>query len=171
MKLLKQIINPKLKTLEGVTFKRIAARGIILRGNKILLMYTDYYNDYSFPGGGVDSDEKIIEGLKREISEETGAQNINVISEFGYIDEYRPYYKEKHDLMHMISYFFICEIEGDLEEAQLEDYEIANGMKAVWVDIEKAITFNKSVINGDEAIGLSIKRETYVLERVKEMLL
>jgi ADP-ribose pyrophosphatase YjhB (NUDIX family) len=171
MKLLKKIINSELETLEGIIYKRIAARGIILRDQKILLMYTKYYDDYSLPGGGVDSEEEIVEGLKREISEETGAQEIEVISEYGYIDEYRPYYKEGYDLMHMISYLYICKIKGDLKEAQLEDYEIANGMKARWIDIDKAIQHNKELIASNNSIGQSLERETYLLEKIKNELM
>lgn len=171
MKLLKKIINPELETLEGRIFKRIAARGIILDGKKILLMYTKYYDDYSIPGGGVDSEEALIEGLRREISEETGAQEIEVISEYGYIDEYRPYYKDNYDLMHMISYLYVCDLKGELEEAQLEDYEIANGMKAKWVDINEAIQHNKDLIASNNSIGDSLERETYILERIKKELI
>jgi len=171
MKLLKKIINPELKTLEGTIFKRIAARGIIIKEGKILLMYTKYYDDYSLPGGGVDSEEALIEGLKRELSEETGAQGIEVLSEYGYIDEYRPYHKENYDLMHMISYIYLCDITGELQEAQLEDYEIANGMKAKWINIEEAIKHNKEIIGNNDDIGLSIKRETYILERIKKELI
>jgi ADP-ribose pyrophosphatase YjhB (NUDIX family) len=171
MKLLKKIINPNLKTLNGRIFNRIAARGIILKDKKILLMYTKYYDDYSIPGGGVDSEEALIEGLKRELSEETGAQAIEVISEYGYIDEYRPYYKDDYDLMHMISYLYVCDIKGNLKAAQLEDYEIANGMKAKWVDISEAIQHNKELIANNKSIGDSIERETYILERIKEELI
>jgi len=171
MKLLKKIINSQLESLEVVIFKRIAARGIILRNHKILLMYTKYYDDYSLPGGGVDSEEEIIEGLKREISEETGAQAIEVVSEYGYIDEYRPYHKEDYDLMHMISYLYLCNIKGDLQEAQLEDYEIANGMKAQWIDIDEAIQHNKELIASNNSIGQSLERETYLLERIKNELI
>lgn len=171
MKLLKKIVNPELDSLKGRVFKRIAARGIILNDDKILLMYTKYYDDYSLPGGGVDSEEALIEGLKREISEETGARAIEVISEYGYIDEYRPYYKDDYDLMHMISYLYVCELKGELEEAQLEDYEIANGMKAKWVDINKAIQHNKKLMASKNSIGYSLERETYILECIKEDLI
>lgn len=171
MKLLKKIVNPELKSLDGSIFKRIAARGIILKEHKILLMYTKYYDDYSIPGGGVDSEEALIEGLQRELSEETGAQEIEVISEYGYIDEYRPYYKEDYDLMHMISYLYVCDVKGDLQEAQLEDYEVANGMKAKWVDIDEAIQHNKKLIASNNSIGDSLERETYILERVKKELM
>ncbi|MBP1157044.1 MULTISPECIES: NUDIX domain-containing protein [unclassified Paenibacillus] len=103
MRLIATLVHKKLNQLEGRTFERRAARGIILKDSKILLLYTKRYNDYSFPGGGIEDNENLIIGLKRELSEETGAQNIEVIREFGYIDEYRPHYKPEYDLIHMLS--------------------------------------------------------------------
>jgi 8-oxo-dGTP pyrophosphatase MutT (NUDIX family) len=99
LRLIKKMIHNDVDTLDGRIFDRRAARGIVLKGSKILLLYTKRYNDYSFPGGGVDPEEDLITGLKRELAEETGAKNVEVISEFGYIAEYRPHYKPEYDLI------------------------------------------------------------------------
>jgi ADP-ribose pyrophosphatase YjhB (NUDIX family) len=172
LRLIKKMIHKDVEKLEGRTFERRAARGIILKGSKILLLYTKRYNDYSFPGGGVDPEEDLITGLKRELAEETGAKNIEVLSEFGYIDEYRPHYKAEYDLIHMLSYFYICKIDDDFEDVALEDYELANGMSSIWIDIHKAISHNKEVIACKEAsMGFSIERETLALELIVEELL
>ncbi|MCY9692241.1 NUDIX domain-containing protein [Paenibacillus alginolyticus] len=172
MRLIKQMVHEHLEHLFGNAFERIAARGIILNKNKILLLYTKRYNDYSFPGGGVEPNEDVITGLKREIAEETGATNIEILSEFGYIDEYRPHYKPEYDLIHMLSYFYVCQIDDHLSTATLEDYELANGMSAVWIDIHEAIGHNQEVIAKQESsMGFSIKRETLVLELVAEELI
>lgn len=172
MRLIKKLVHRDVTSLDGNTFERIAARGIILRGSSILLLYTKRYNDYSFPGGGIDPHEDLLAGLKREIREETGAKNIKVVSEFGVIDEYQPYDDAEYELMHMISYFYVCTIDEELDEAQLEDYEIKNGMSAVWIDIHEAIRHNREVIAKREAsMGFSIERETLVLEWVAKELL
>jgi 8-oxo-dGTP pyrophosphatase MutT (NUDIX family) len=166
------MIHKALDSLEGRTLERRAARGIILRGSEILLLYTQRYNDYSFPGGGVDEHEELLDGLKRELAEETGACNITIIQEFGIIDEYRPYYKPEYDLIHMLSYFYVRSIDEKLDQTDLEDYEIANGMSAVWINIQDAIKHNKEVMAKQEAsMGFSIERETYVLELVAQELI
>ncbi|ABR47224.1 NUDIX hydrolase [Alkaliphilus metalliredigens QYMF] len=171
MKLIKKLIHRDVKKLEGRIFERKAARGIILKDSNILLLYTKRYNDYSFPGGGVDPEEDLMTGLKRELAEEIGAKNIEVISEFGYIDEYRPHYKPEYDLIHMLSYFYVCKTD-DFGDVDLEDYELANGMSSIWIDIHEAIKHNKEVIaNQETSMGFSIERETLALERVAEMLL
>jgi 8-oxo-dGTP pyrophosphatase MutT (NUDIX family) len=171
MRVLKKIVHKNVESIDGRTTLRLTARGIIMRGNEILLMYTKRYNDYSFPGGGVEEYEDLIQGLKRELVEETGAQNIEVISEFGLIEEYRKSYDQNYDVVNLISRFFVCRIANELGKANLEDYEIANGSEAVWVDIHEAIRHNLAVIeNKESSMGFSIVRETFVLEQiVKEL--
>ncbi|MFD0958153.1 NUDIX domain-containing protein [Paenibacillus chungangensis] len=165
-------IHDSLSSLEGAAYERTAARGIIMRGSNILLLYTQRYNDYSFPGGGIDRNEDAVEALLREIREETGAVNVRVLSEYGYIDEYRPHYKPEYDLMHMLSYFYICNADEQLGDADLEDYEVANGMSAIWINIHEAIAHNREVIAAKEAcMGLSIQRETWVMEQIVKDLL
>ncbi|WP_191600032.1 NUDIX hydrolase [Marinomonas algicola] len=53
-----------------VIIMRHAARGIVLKGEDILLLYTRRYHDYSLPGGGIDGQEDYITGLIRELKEE-----------------------------------------------------------------------------------------------------
>lgn len=171
MRLIKKLIHEDVEKLEGKIFKRRASRGIILKDSKILLLYTKRYNDYSFPGGGVDEGEDLITGLKRELVEEVGAQNIEVLDSFGYIDEFRPHYKPQYDFMHMLSYFYVCKIDNELQQAKLESHEIANGMSPVWIDIDEAIKHNKEVMKKKEAsMGMSIERETLALELVAKEL-
>jgi len=138
--------------------------------NRILLLYTRRYNDYSFPGGGLEPDEDLLTGLYRELAEETGAQSVEVLQEFGYIEEYRPYPKPDYELIHMLSYYYVCKID-QIGEARLEDYEIANGSSAVWVDIHEALAHNRQVIaNREASMGFSIERETKVLEWIVEQM-
>ncbi len=172
MRLIKAMTHKAVTNINGKTFDRRSARGIILNGFKILMIYTKRYNDYSFPGGGIEPDEDLVTGLQRELSEETGATRIEVLQEFGYIDEYRPHYKPEYDLIHMKSYFYVCKIEHNFEDIQMEDYEVANGSRPVWIDIREAIAHNKTVIANQEAsMGFSIERETHVLELVLQELM
>ncbi len=167
MQLLKTHYHPEIKSLENKTiFTRLATRSIAVQGNSILLMYTERYEDYSLPGGGLDLDEDKIQGMMRELSEETGAQNIKNIKAFGSYEEYRPWYKPDFDIQHMISYCYTCEINKELGNANLEAYEIKNGMKAIWVDIQEAIKHNKQTMATSHKKGMSIERETFLLELI-----
>lgn len=169
--LLKKMIHPQLESLEGKGFERLAGRAIILRGQEILLLYTKRYDDYSFPGGGIDPHEDIETGLARELAEEIGAVSYKVLSYLGEIEEYRPYYKEEYDFMHMISHYYVCQLTGPLVDVQLEDYEIKNGMERRWISLQDAIDHNEALMaSQSEAIGLSIERETYVLKLIQDQM-
>ncbi len=169
MKILNTHFHPEVTTLENKTiFKRLATRSITLKGESILLLYTERYQDYSLPGGGLDAGEDIITGMKRELIEETGAQNICNIQPFGVYEEYRPWHKPDFDICHMLSYCYTCDISEELGTPTLESYEIKNGMKAVWINIHEAIAHNKQTMATSPQQGLSVERETYLLELVVE---
>lgn len=173
MKLLRKFIHKDAASLEDKNiFERIAARAIVIDGENILLMYTARYDDYSFPGGGVDPHESIETGMIRELEEETGAKEIDVLSHFGVYEEIKPIWKKEYDFIHMISHFYICDTHKELGKNSLEDYEIKNGMEAKWVNIYEAIEHNKKVIEAQpETIGLYIDRELYMLELVAKELI
>lgn len=171
MRNLRQTIHPAVNLDKASYFTREATRAIVLDGENILLLFTERYHDYSLPGGGIDEGESKIDGLKRELSEETGAQNITNISPFGIYEEYRPWYKDDADAIHMLSYCYTCDIDSTLEETSLEAHEINNGMRPVWMNIHKAISHNEKTIAESDKKGMSIERETYLLKLiVKELL-
>jgi ADP-ribose pyrophosphatase YjhB (NUDIX family) len=171
MRLLQSCIHPDLENLDGRTLHRRAARGIALTGESILLLYTEYYRDYSLPGGGVDEGEDLLQGLVRELEEETGARNIKVMQPFGLYEEYRPWYKPEYDIIHIESYCYVCRVDFELGSTRLEDYEKRNGMVPVWIDVRDAIKHNKELMASGKSKGMSIKRETFLLEQIAEELL
>ena len=171
MKLLQELIHPELTTREGRTLRRHAARGIVLREEKILLLFTERYNDFSLPGGGIDEGEEITVALKRELEEETGAQEVQIKQHYGFIEEYRPHWKPEYDLMHMTSHFFVCDVAAELAGARMESHEIANGMRPLWIPVSEAISHNHQVMSRREkTMGQSIQRETFMLEKISREL-
>ncbi len=171
MQVLRTHYHPDIITLENKSvFTRLATRSIVLKDQSILLMYTARYEDYSLPGGGLDAGEDKIKGMMRELNEETGALDINNIKPFGIYEEYRPWHKPDFDIQHMLSYCYSCNIGNTLGSSSLESYEINNGMQALWIDIHQAINHNKHTMANSEKKGMSIERETYLLQRIAENL-
>ncbi|NMP31124.1 NUDIX domain-containing protein [Thalassotalea sp. M1531] len=171
MRLIKSTIHPAINDLSANSFTRKATRAIVLNGENILLLYTKRYHDYSLPGGGIDEGESKIEGLIRELKEETGAHNVTNIREFGLYEEYRPWYKADFDIVHMLSYCFVCDIDDELLEPELEMHELDNGMHPEWVNIHQAIAHNEQTIASSDKKGMSIERETYLLKLIEQELL
>jgi len=171
MQILKTHYHPDLDSLNNKTvFTRLATRAITLQGENILLLYTERYEDYSLPGGGLDLNEDRIDGMIRELCEETGAQNVRNVEPFGAYEEYRPWYKDDFDIQHIISYCYTCQIDKVLGKSKMESYEIKNGMEATWVNIHKAIKHNYNTMANSEKKGMSIERETFLLELIAKNL-
>jgi len=177
MRLLKTAFHPDVSPTditpgsEYIVVERHAARGIVMHGEQILLLYTERYGDYSLPGGGIDDGEEKIEALKRELREETGAKGVRNIKPFARYVEYRPWYKADADIIHMISHCYVCDIDEKLGETSLELYETNNGMTPVWKNIYDAIAHNESVLSDSDKKGLSVERETYLLKVIAKELL
>jgi len=171
MRLLKSTLHPELTTLDKSSFLRIATRAIVLKDDKILMLYTERYHDFTLPGGGVDEGENLQQGLIRELAEETGAKNIRNIREFGLYEEFRPWYKDDFEIMHMKSYCYLCDIDAQLGATSLEDYEIKNGMKALWINIDDAIKHNELTMQNSDKKGMSIERETFLLKLIAQQYL
>jgi 8-oxo-dGTP pyrophosphatase MutT (NUDIX family) len=171
MRLLHSTTHSDLTSSFEHCISRRATRAIVLNGEQILLLFTERYHDYSLPGGGIDAEEDNISGLIRELREETGAQNVTNIREFGLYEEYRPWYKGNADVIHMLSYCYQCEIDKELLSPEFEAHELQNGMTPLWVNIHQAIEHNEEVIRTSNKKGLSIVRETFLLKLiVKELL-
>lgn len=171
MQIIKTHHHPEVTTLENKSiFTRLATRSIAIQGSSILLLYTERYEDYSLPGGGLDLGEDRIEGMMRELSEETGAKDIKNIQPFGAYEEYRPWHKSDYDIQHMISYCYTCDINTELGTTNLESHEINNGMKAIWMNIHEAIAHNNKTMATSHKKGMSIERETFLLNLIAERL-
>ena len=167
MQVLKTHYHPDVNDLDNKSvFTRLATRAIAIHGDCILLLYTERYDDYSLPGGGLNQNEDKIEGMKRELIEETGAQNIKNVKPFGAYEEFRPWFKPDYDVQHMVSYCYTCDIDKELGSSSLESYEIKNGMKAMWVNINDAIQHNLKTMATSDKKGMSIERETFLLKLI-----
>lgn len=169
MQIIAQHTDERVLPLDNKTIiTRHAARAIALQGDEILLMYTARYDDYSLPGGGIDEGETAEQGMIRELQEETGAQHIRDIRPFGCFEEYRPWYRDGADVMHMFSYCFYCQVDRELGTPTFEHYEIHNGMRPVWVNLSHAIAHNKAVMANSDKAGQSLVRETMLLEMITQ---
>jgi ADP-ribose pyrophosphatase YjhB (NUDIX family) len=172
MTLIDTLIHPDIRSTDAHAMKRVAARAIVLHGEDILLLYTRRYDDFSFPGGGVNEEEDLEAGLRRELIEETGARNVGVVRHYGLIDEYRPYHKPEFDVLYMRSHFFVCTADRELGSPLMESYETANGMTPQWINIHQAISHNEALLAGrPPTMGLSVQRETLMLKHVARDLL
>lgn len=98
----------------------VSVCGVVVRGGELLLVKS--YKGWSLPGGAVKKGELIVDGLVREVREETGL--IVRVGEFiGFFDEPR---RDKR--LHSVLFAFKCEVVGGSLKSSLEG-------EPVWVSV------------------------------------
>jgi 8-oxo-dGTP diphosphatase len=166
MQVLTEIHRNKGINIHGRTVRRTAVRAVILRGQDLLMVYSSNVGDYKFPGGGVDDGESHEQALARELREECGVSLLSMDGELGAVIEYN-FAKEKDlDVFKMTSYYYFCQVRDGFGTQKLNAYEKDLGFKPVWVNIDDAISINKSLINSDK-VPEWLKREFFMLEYIK----
>ena len=126
-----EIITQYAKTyIDPPERERVGCRGIIIKDGKVLLSLEERKNVYMSPGGGVEKGETLEECVVRELSEEAGLK-VKPIKHLLRVDEYC------FETL-WVNNYFICEIDGECER-HLTESEEYNGVKPVWIDIQKAI--------------------------------
>jgi len=70
------------------------------------LLIRDPYENWGLPKGHIEGDESPIEAAVREITEETGLDDINVVAELPTIDWY---FRDRGRLVHKVCHFFLVE--------------------------------------------------------------
>lgn len=151
---------------ERKVYQREAVRGLVRKNDKILMIHTKE-GDYKFPGGGVEEKESHEEALKREVLEETGLIIEEVYELIGQVIERR---EDKHDscsIFEMVSYYYLCNGEGEMRKQNLIGYEIELDYKPYWLKPEEAFLSNLTIYRNDFP-NRWIQRETEVLRLLLE---
>ena len=160
-----------LKDYEGCTkvFRRPSARAVILKGDKIALVYATEEKYYKFPGGGIHEDEDKKEALIREVREETGLNVIpESIREYGSVLRKQKSGKADDTVFEQENYYYLCETEDTQGAQDLDEYEKDAGFMLVYADIDEAIKANGIFTSDSKADEIMIDRERRVLEMIKE---
>lgn len=148
--------------LSGSVYKRTAARGVILREGKLLMIHTDR-GDYKFPGGGVEPGESLEAALRRELLEETGRELLGEPECVAVAHERRR--GMTADILEMDSHYFLCRVGESAAPLKLEGYEAEEDFTPVWVSPGKALAANRAL---DLEAQPWLEREVLVLEALME---
>ena len=147
---------------------RNAVRAVIVNENKILMVRLGKTNEYKFPGGGIEKNETVEEALKREVLEEAGCNVAKIEEKIGIMIELGIAEEDKKSVFKMVSEYYNVRIDSNRFDQKLDKYEEELEFMPCWMEIEKAYKTNREIINNRYASTPWIRRETRVLEIVKE---
>lgn len=150
---------------DGKVYSRPSVRAIIHQNGKVLLIYSQKYNYYKFPGGGIENGEKAEEALAREVREEAGYQVISgSVEEYGQVIRRQQDSFDENGIFEQKNYYYFCEVSDEPVDRKLDDYEEEEGFTPVWMDAVSASRHNKYEYHPEGADLIMIKRESKVLD-------
>jgi len=120
----------------GKLEREFSSGGIVAkaRSSKIrILLIKDPYGKWTWPKGKIDKKETPLDAAKREIGEETGLKNIQVISEIG---RSNYFYTRKKRLIYKTVYIYLFKFNGN-EALSIQKAEIDDGR---WFSEEEALS-------------------------------
>lgn len=111
---------------------RAAGYAVVIRDGCILLCRSKSSGKYWFPGGGIEPGESLIEGMKREVREETGIQI--TVDRFLIFEEVFFCSDHLNQAYQNLSFFYLCRPETDalLPDDAVHDQE---SEKPHWVEL------------------------------------
>lgn len=142
--------------------ERTAVRAVLFDAEgKIALLHVRKQGYYKLPGGGLDGDETIEQGLERELLEETGC-HAKVTGEVGEIEEFR-----NEEKIHQRSFIYLAKVVGKKGKINLMDDEIAEDFQLEWAELADALDKIKNAHPKVYEGHFIKKRDQILLETVR----
>ena len=120
---------------------RPSAYGVVIKDDKILLS-KQFGDKYDLPGGSVELDEKLEDGVIREVKEETGIDVKNP----RFLGVENNFFCDSHaegEVYHSILIYYLCEfVGGELSTDGFDEWEKLYAEMAEWIPLERLDTLN-----------------------------
>lgn len=165
---MKRIITIDLKDYDETMnrFQRPSVRGVIIRNGKIAMVYSQKYDYYKFPGGGIENSESHSETLVREVSEETGLTVISdSVKPLGSVLRIQKSLTADNEIFEQENFYYTCNVLNSVEPQSLDAYELDEGFRLEYVEPLHAIDVNRTHDHSGYDAQL-IEREALVLEYI-----
>ena len=148
---------------ESFSKTRVACRGILLQGSRILISHEVNADLYMLPGGGLEGNETPEECCVREVREETGY----IVTPTRQVLTIREYYEEYK----YVSHYFLCTVAGETQR-NLTDEEHKRGLVPEWVELDQILAiFSRHEdhrATNEEKRGAYLREYTALMEFLKQ---
>jgi len=111
---------------------RPAVYALVYDAPKLLLVNTRSTGKWFFPGGGVEQGERVEDGLRREVLEETGMHLVDL--KFFTFKESFFYYEPHQQGYHCLNFFYTASL-ADKEAADVAHDLVSEADGFEWVDV------------------------------------
>lgn len=133
---IRKFVNNRRPAISEVV-REPTAGGVVYRRNEKtkqveILLIQDAKDRWTIPKGHIEEGETAKETAKREVGEETGLQDMDILNWLGKI-HFR--YRRVNSLVLMTTEIFLVEAKGDTNKLQPEDW--MNGIK--WMPVSEAL--------------------------------
>jgi 8-oxo-dGTP pyrophosphatase MutT (NUDIX family) len=155
---------------EQLAKRRVNVRGIIYKDGKILAVChkneqggpCDYY---AVPGGGLDPYESLVDGMRRELMEETG-----VTAQVGKLLFIQQYKTIRKGFDEELEFFFAIENPEDFTDIKLEDTSHGNEeiYSIEYVDPKKVTLFPTFLSRVDIGAAITNDQPIYIADNFNE---
>lgn len=108
---------------------KIASRALIIKDNKVAILYSKKYNAYITPGGGLEKNENLEQACIRETKEETGLF-IQPIEKIAVVDCNYPKIRIEHN-------YFVCNLVSCSESNDRTKHEKDQDLELIWLSIQE----------------------------------
>lgn len=121
-------------------YKYSAGAVLLDTNNRVFLIHKIDRDEWAFPKGTVEEGEDIVQTALREVKEETGFQNISLLTPYPiYISQYSFFDKNLNEESNKYVSYFIC-ITNEINSSKTKEME-SEGLEGLWLNYEDA--FNK----------------------------
>jgi 8-oxo-dGTP pyrophosphatase MutT (NUDIX family) len=112
---------------------RISGYAIVTNKDGHVLMVQSGSGLWHFPGGGIEIDEDMSKGVRRECLEETGYR-VSVEPEIRHINEQYFYHRRKEEFYHSLQLFFLARLQEEVPDMSFVKGHDAE-RKSEWLDL------------------------------------
>lgn len=156
-------------SFRGSYYIRPSARALIMKDNKLAIIYSQKERFCKIPGGGIEMGEDPQKAMIREVKEESGLiVKEDSIKEFGYV--HRIEKGSKEDLFIQDNYYYICDVEEVKIDTRYTENERKHDFIPQFLEPEEVIRINEEYLKDNPEDNMIVREVKVIRQFIEEIL-